>query len=257
LTSEHLSLILRVNHSPFRNRRPPEGIMDATPEKRATPSDESRSSVRDTKQLLIDAAKILFAKNGYDGTSVKDISQKAQVNISLVSYHFQGKEGLFRACLQSHGQEHLKIAQKILSPPSSQAEFELRLRLFAEQIVDTHIAEPDVCKILMRECEMQMPVARDLFKETFLKIYETLVHFFHHAQHAGWVREELDAQLTVGLFLGGLLHHTQHDWVNEHFLGHTVRDAEYRKALIETSVSLCLGGCRAKDLNFLAEKRNT
>ena len=45
-----------------------------------------------TRDLLIKAARSLFALQGYKATTVKEIADKAGVNISLISYHFDGKE---------------------------------------------------------------------------------------------------------------------------------------------------------------------
>jgi len=49
-----------------------------------------------TKSSLIRAAQLLFARYGFAATSVKQIADKAGVNVSLVSYHFGGKEGLLK-----------------------------------------------------------------------------------------------------------------------------------------------------------------
>jgi AcrR family transcriptional regulator len=49
----------------------------------------------ETKDKILKAAKELFAKKGYDGTSTREIVNAAGVNISLIAYHFGGKENLF------------------------------------------------------------------------------------------------------------------------------------------------------------------
>lgn len=51
----------------------------------------------DIKTRILLAAKKLFARQGYDGTSVRQICDEAGANISLVSYHFGGKEKVFEA----------------------------------------------------------------------------------------------------------------------------------------------------------------
>jgi len=52
-----------------------------------------------TKTRILDAAEKLFGKNGFDGTSLRDITAEAQVNLAAVNYHFQSKESLIDAVL--------------------------------------------------------------------------------------------------------------------------------------------------------------
>jgi AcrR family transcriptional regulator len=56
---------------------------------------------RVTRQKIIKAAARIFAENGYHGTSIRSIVAKADVNQAAISYHFGGKEGLYRAVLQA------------------------------------------------------------------------------------------------------------------------------------------------------------
>jgi AcrR family transcriptional regulator len=71
---------------------------------RATgPGDESseqrRRDAAATRQLLLDAARRHFARDGYAGTTVRDIADEAGVNVALINRYFTSKEGLFEACL--------------------------------------------------------------------------------------------------------------------------------------------------------------
>lgn len=54
---------------------------------------------RDTKTRILDAAQILFALNGFESTSLRQITAEAQVNLAAVNYHFQSKESLIHATL--------------------------------------------------------------------------------------------------------------------------------------------------------------
>ena len=48
----------------------------------------------DTKRQIIRAAESLFARQGYSGTSLREITDLAGVNIAAVNYHFGSKEKL-------------------------------------------------------------------------------------------------------------------------------------------------------------------
>jgi AcrR family transcriptional regulator len=54
----------------------------------------------DTKQRILDAAEHLFALEGFRGTSLRDITGRAGVNLAAVNYHFGSKEALLRAVME-------------------------------------------------------------------------------------------------------------------------------------------------------------
>jgi len=53
-----------------------------------------------TRERLVHAATRLFADNGYQGASVRDICNLAGANPGAVSYHFGGKRQLYRSVLR-------------------------------------------------------------------------------------------------------------------------------------------------------------
>ena len=53
----------------------------------------------DTKTRILDAAEKLFGKNGFDATSLRDITAEADVNLAAVNYHFQTKDSLIDAVI--------------------------------------------------------------------------------------------------------------------------------------------------------------
>lgn len=53
----------------------------------------------DTKTRILDAAEKLFGEKGFDGTSLRDITTEADVNLAAVNYHFQSKESLIEAAI--------------------------------------------------------------------------------------------------------------------------------------------------------------
>ncbi len=46
-------------------------------------------------ERILASAETLFAKNGYDGASLRQITQAANANLAAVNYHFGDKETLF------------------------------------------------------------------------------------------------------------------------------------------------------------------
>lgn len=48
-----------------------------------------------TEQKILSVATELFANKGFDGTSIREICKKAEINISMISYYFGGKQELY------------------------------------------------------------------------------------------------------------------------------------------------------------------
>lgn len=67
---------------------------------------------KNTEQRIMDVATKLFAKNGFDGASTREICKQAEVNISLISYYFGGKEGLYKKIVESIVQRIINYAQE-------------------------------------------------------------------------------------------------------------------------------------------------
>lgn len=53
-----------------------------------------------TRDALIESATAVFAEKGFEGGSVRVITQKAKANQAAISYHFGSKEGLYREVLR-------------------------------------------------------------------------------------------------------------------------------------------------------------
>lgn len=52
-----------------------------------------------TRERILDAALDAFSQHGFDGATTRAIASAAGVNLGLLSYHFQGKEDLWRAAV--------------------------------------------------------------------------------------------------------------------------------------------------------------
>ena len=61
----------------------------------------SVAAARPTSDRLLDAAVELFAQRGFHGTSIRDIAERAGVNVAAGHYHYGSKEGLYLAVLRA------------------------------------------------------------------------------------------------------------------------------------------------------------
>lgn len=59
-----------------------------------------RSSGENSRARILEAAGQLFAARGFDGVSTRELAAAARVNISAITYYFQGKNGLYQSVLE-------------------------------------------------------------------------------------------------------------------------------------------------------------
>lgn len=69
----------------------------ADPDRTRAPSRKAEA----TRRALIAAGIEGFAEHGFEAASVRDITASAEVNQGAITYHFGGKEGLYRAVLET------------------------------------------------------------------------------------------------------------------------------------------------------------
>jgi len=58
-----------------------------------------------TKNKILDAAEVLFADKGFNGTSLREITSQAEVNLAAVNYHFGSKKELIKAVMSRYMNE--------------------------------------------------------------------------------------------------------------------------------------------------------
>ncbi len=76
------------------------GFTEAAARRRNSPKGEA------TREKILDAAEALFADRGFHGVSLRDITERAAVELALASYHFGTKENLLRAVVSRRAGEH-------------------------------------------------------------------------------------------------------------------------------------------------------
>jgi AcrR family transcriptional regulator len=196
----------------------------------------------DSRQQLLEAGTRLFARCGLEGTSVRDIASEAGTNICMISYHFGGKEGLYRACLQVLGEYRLKVARGTLEAPNSLEEFKVRIKLFLQDLVEMNAAHPEFSQIIGKEIEAGLPVASDIFEKTFLEATQDLLKFFRSAQDAGFVRKDLDPMFIANFIYGTVAHLSRFHMVSKKYFKFSLSDPKNREKLVDTLVEVLMGG---------------
>jgi TetR/AcrR family transcriptional regulator, regulator of cefoperazone and chloramphenicol sensitivity len=125
-----------------------------------------------TKRKVVEAASSLFYQKGFHGTSVRDIADKASVNVSSISYYFKGKQGLLEYAVSNYYEEYLAIIEATLNESEDDIPIEKMKKLIHNIIQYKHTNLQLSC-FIHRELSMDSVFVREmvvtyLAKENFI-----------------------------------------------------------------------------------------
>ena len=102
------------------------------------------------KESILNAAMILFARLGFEGTSFSDITDLSGAKRPLILYHYGTKEELWRIAVETISarfNEEMKARLDIDESTSDEQKLRASMRAF----IDTLVAVPEFGQILVRE----------------------------------------------------------------------------------------------------------
>jgi len=132
------------------------------------------------RDALVGAALGLFAERGFSATSTRQIAAKAGVNISLISYHFGGKDGLRRACaaaiverMRQVAAPALAAAQADLTPQAAERSLKAAIGSMVNFLLSGDEARPFV-DFILREMSDPGPAFEVLYESLFFPIHKAV-----------------------------------------------------------------------------------
>lgn len=208
---------------------------------------KSTQTSENTKFVILDFARKAFCEKGFEGTSLRDICKKASANVSAIKYYFGDKSGLYKECFHVYGQNRLQSVSNILTTPSSFKDFEIKLFLFFEDFLKEGLENIHTNKMIWREIENENPIFVDLFHETYLKVYQTLVNFFNDSKKNKIIRKNIDSHILTS----SLIHSFSGAIKLNHIIGKQfdkdLLNSDYRRKYIENILNINLMGITNKE----------
>ncbi|MFN7453164.1 MAG: TetR/AcrR family transcriptional regulator [Pseudobdellovibrionaceae bacterium] len=163
----------------------------------------------DPKSQILEAARRLFAQKGFEGTSVREIAAESEQNPAMISYYFGGKEGLYKAMLQSHLEKTLAGIQAIFSkdsiPHMSQEVFTEELRSMVALVTALQLDNAEFTRIMHRERVDNLPYSREIHEQMIGPVAEQIEEVFAAAKGSNVIRSDLDTRVFMGFLFEGVL----------------------------------------------------
>ena len=152
-------------------------------------------SKSDSKLCILKAAASLFAKLGLDKCSTREIAKQSDSNISLISYYFGGKEGLYKEVMRSYALEVKSNAQHLIDDMGKAdltiEMFNEYMGRFVENVINTRVNNAEMSKIFAREKLTGLPYAREVYEEIFYPLIKNFFKLVEAGQKKGFVKEDV------------------------------------------------------------------
>ena len=159
------------------------------------------------EKAILDAAIGLFSAHGFDGVSMRAVAREAGVSKSNIYHHFESKEALYLAIMQSSAES---LSEMVENLAEGKGDFDERLREFASAHLKHLFENATAVRLLLRD--MFFGAAkwqRAMVEQVVGGIFERLIRIFEKGQQAGLLRPGLDPVLCAFLSIGSDLFYFQ------------------------------------------------
>lgn len=148
------------------------------------------------KEKLIQVATTLFAEHGFAGTSTRDIAKLSDLNISLISYYFGGKEGLYKAVIQDFVQKAVEGSDQLLLTIDveklTKESFKAFMKELLSKMLPLKFSTKEVQRLLHREMLQGLPHVKDVFENLFSSVLVKIVGIYERGQKKGFIRQDIN-----------------------------------------------------------------
>src|SRR5260221_610818 len=185
----------------------------------------------DKQVQIMEAAEQLFAEKGFDGTSVRDISDKAAVNLAMISYYFGSKEKLLEALFSYRSENSVMKVESLLHDKATgplQKVYHL-----IDYYIDKFQNQTCFHKIMSREqVHNHRNTVTELIQQFKKRNQELVRQLIHEGQKSGEFKKNIDIPIMMATLVGTVSHlvTTQHYYREMNNL-QSMPDEEFKKLL--------------------------
>ncbi len=154
------------------------------------------------KQLqILEIAETLLAAKGFEGTSVRDIAEKAGINVAMISYYFGSKEKLLEALFKSRiGSVQVRMENLIKDQSLSPLQ---KINLLIDEYVERVLQHENFFKIMVTEQLItKNPSVLSSLKQLKLRNVELITQLIKEGQKKNMFRKTVDVVMMVNTMIG-------------------------------------------------------
>ncbi|NET26045.1 TetR/AcrR family transcriptional regulator [Okeania sp. SIO1I7] len=150
-----------------------------------------------TRTKILQAAQKLFAKSGYDGTTIRDLAKKAGVAEGTLFHHFTNKKAIL---IELATQGWVEILTDLLTELSEMSSYKAVAQVMRRRMLNMS-RNADMMKVCFLEAQFHPELREKIQSEVIEKMTDVAEAFFATAMERG-VYRQMNPKLVARVFLG-------------------------------------------------------
>lgn len=155
------------------------------------------STEAETQARILKAAKKLFARRGYDGTTTRDLAQEAGVAEGTIFRHFENKKAIL---IEVTTQGWVEILTDLLTELSEMASYKAIAQVMRKRMLNLH-QNADLLRVCFMEAQFHPDLQEQIQSEVIVKMTDVAEAFFETAMDQGIYRR-MNPRIVAQVFLG-------------------------------------------------------
>jgi len=192
-----------------------------------------------TRDRILETSIELFAEKGFNGTTTKEIAERAEVNESLIFRHFSTKRELYGAIIERKIDEEPGIEMPLHEHKNSK-DVRLIFTAIAERMFDKCGKDSSFIRLLHFSA-LEGHELSDMFFDTYVEYVNTLLCDYIEKRVKDKTFKKVNPLYASQAFIGMIVNHI----IERELFGAKNRKKTNEKEVIETFVSIFLYGIKA------------
>ncbi|NJL41898.1 MAG: TetR/AcrR family transcriptional regulator [Cyanobacteria bacterium RM1_2_2] len=151
----------------------------------------------ETQTRILKAARKLFARRGYDGTTTRDLAQAAGVAEGTIFRHFENKKAIL---VEVATQGWVEILTDLLTELSEMASYKAIAQVMRKRMLNLH-QNADLLRVCFMEAQFHPELREQIQLDVIAKMTSVAEAFFETAMDQG-VYRRMNPRIVAQIFLG-------------------------------------------------------
>ncbi len=158
------------------------------------PPRKTQARTLHTQEKIKHAARVLFVQHGFDGTSMGDVADKAEINQSLIHHHFGSKQALWNVIRDEIYEGYIHAALEFLSQETA-VDIQTQIKSILAMRFDFLQKHPDLARIMAWQTLSGMPASTS--SDNGMSAMQKVLERLGKAQAAGQLSKQISPQMLA------------------------------------------------------------